>query len=169
MERVPQTLPHEGGALLGAAILHVMTPRILFPDKPSLPSDTEVTAHYTDLPIAVFADQNTSISIGYLGELYIDFGVFGALLAVFLIGLAYGWCYRAIRDYSCTPIFVNYALCMVLALPLLSFEVALIKLVGSAAMAVAAGLLLQRLVWPALISEKLRVSNSERLSRGTES
>jgi uncharacterized membrane protein YecN with MAPEG domain len=168
MERVPQILPHEDGALLGAAILHVMTPRILFPDKPSLPSDTEVTAYYTDLTDAVFADQNTSISIGYLAELYIDFGVFGALLAVFLMGLAYGRCYRAIRDYSCTPIFVNYALCMMLALTLMSFETALVKLVGSVATAVAAALLLQRFVWPALISEKQRVSNSGRLSRGTE-
>ena len=34
MERVPAVLPHEGGALVGGAVLHVLTPRILFPDKP---------------------------------------------------------------------------------------------------------------------------------------
>ena len=97
MERVPKVIPHEGGTRLGEAVWHVLTPRILFPDKPEPPSDTQVTAYYTNLPNAVFASANTSISIGYLGELYIDFGVAGALLAVFLMGLIFGRCYRAIR------------------------------------------------------------------------
>jgi hypothetical protein len=80
MQRVPEVIPHEGGARMGEAVWHVLTPRILFPDKPEVTSDTEVTAYYTALPSAVFATSNTSISIGYLGELYIDFGVGGAVL-----------------------------------------------------------------------------------------
>jgi hypothetical protein len=152
MERVPETLPHEGGARLAEAILHVLTPRVLFPDKPEVRSDTEVTARYTGLPLAVWADQSTSISIGYLGELYIDFGVAGAVIAAFLIGLASGRAYRAIRDHTRTPGFINYGLCMMVALTLATFEIALIKLLGSVVTVIAAALLLQRWVWPVLLS-----------------
>jgi hypothetical protein len=160
MERVPEELPHEDGALLGATLWHVLTPRILFPDKPELPSDTLVTAHYTGLENAILADTNTSISIGYMGELYIDFGVAGALLVVFLMGLSYGRCYRSIRDYSCTPMFINYGLCMMVALPLSSFETSLIKDVGTVAMVVASALALQRVIWPVLLSLRLMRGSS---------
>jgi hypothetical protein len=101
---------------------------------------------------AVLADERTSISIGYLGELYIDFGIGGALLAVFLLGLAFGRCYRAIRDHPRTPDFVSQGLCMMVALALATFDSALIKLVGGFVMVAAAALLLQRWILPALIS-----------------
>src|SRR5262249_48804347 len=116
MERVPKHIPHEGGTHLGGGVLHVLTPRILFPDKTEAPSDTEVTAYYTALPDAMFASENTSISIGYLGELYIDFGFGGALLSVVVMGLVLGRCYRMIRDYPRTPTFINYSLCTMFAL-----------------------------------------------------
>jgi hypothetical protein len=152
MERVPAVVPHEGGARLGAAIWHIVTPRILFPDKPELPSDTLLTAYYTGLPSFIWADANTSISIGYLGELYIDFGVGGALLAVFLMSLVFGRCYRAIRDYPGMPVFVNYGLCMMVAIQFGSFETALIKLVGGLITILAGAVAVQRLLWPVLIS-----------------
>jgi len=152
MQRVPDVLPHEHGAHLGQAVLHLLTPRILFPDKPDVPDDTVVTAYYTALPAAVFAEPGTSISIGYLGELYIDFGVEGALLATFLLGLISGRGYRVIRDYPRTPAFVNYGLCMMFALAFTSFGTALIKLIGGLVMALAAAFLLQRYVWPVLLS-----------------
>jgi len=162
MERVPEVLPHEGGALLGGAVWHVLTPRILFPDKPDVPSDTLITAHYTGLANAVSADANTSISIGYLGELYIDFGVGGALLACFLMGLACGRCYRMIRDHPRTPMLINYGLCTTVALSLSSFEIALIRLVGTFLMVMATTLLLQRLIWPVLLSSGYSRASSRR-------
>jgi uncharacterized membrane protein YecN with MAPEG domain len=137
-------------------MLHVLTPRILFPDKPPLPNDSEVTARYTNLPIVVFADENTSISIGYLGELYVDFGVGGALLAVLIMAIAYGRCYRAVRDHQRTPIYVNYGLCMMLAMAFSTFETALIKMIGSTVMVAAVVLILQRLVLPALMSKNVK-------------
>jgi O-antigen ligase len=128
-----------------------------------------VTAHYTGINEAVFADENTSISIGYLGELYIDFGIEGALLAAFLIGLAFGRCYRTIRDHSRSPSFVNYALCMMFALGFTSFGTALVKLIGGLLMTWAAALVLQRLVWPVLLSsEYLRPSGHRILGRQTK-
>ena len=39
IHRVPETLAYEGGRLWSAAIAHVLQPRLLFPDKPVLPSE----------------------------------------------------------------------------------------------------------------------------------
>jgi hypothetical protein len=168
MQRVPAEIPHAGGARVGGAILHVLTPRILFPDKPEVASDTEVTAYYTNLPNVVFASQNTSISIGYLGELYIDFGVGGALLAAFVMGLIFGRCYRAIRDYPRTPDFVNYGLCMMLALSFSTFESALIKMVGSTLTVAAAAIVLQRFAWPTLFPGNVKIPRRRNFGRGSE-
>ena len=77
MARVPAVLPHEGGRQLGGAVRHIAMPRPLFPDKPPLEHDTYVTSKYTGLS---FSQKGyASISIGYLGQLYIDFGVLPAL------------------------------------------------------------------------------------------
>jgi hypothetical protein len=167
LDRVPKVIPHEGGTRLGQAVLHLLTPRILFPDKPDVPSDTEATAYYTGLPVAVFASESTSISIGYLGELYIDFGIGGALLVVVLIGVIFGRCYRAIRDYPRAPVFINYALCTMFALSLSTFETSLLRLVGGSLMVAAAVLLVQRIVWPALFHEDVMVSGRYS-NRGSE-
>jgi hypothetical protein len=166
MDRVPKVLPHEGGSRLGAAVWHVLTPRILFPDKPEVESDTVATGHYTGLQQVVLTQQNASISIGYLGELYVDFGVAWALLAVAMLGLLFGRCYRAIRDHHRTPAFVNYGLCMMFALSLCSFEMALLRLVGSALTVAAAAMMLQRVVWPAFFD--VNFSGRRRFARGGE-
>ena len=79
LERVPVGLPHRDGDLLLAAVQHILTPRLLFPDKPLLPSDSVLTAQYTG-NIGVIYMPGTSVSLGYVTEGYIDFGVPGVLL-----------------------------------------------------------------------------------------
>jgi len=44
MRHVPTHMPFQGGAQIGSAVLHVIEPRLLFPDKPPLPSDASVLA-----------------------------------------------------------------------------------------------------------------------------
>jgi hypothetical protein len=146
MERVPDDIPHEAGAHLSAAVWHIMTPRILFPDKAEVPSDTDSTLYYTGLETVELNVADTSISIGYLGELYIDFGIAGALIAAVLIGFAFGRLYRAIRDYSDLPALINYSFCMLLALSMSSFEAALIKLIGGFVMVAAVAMVSQRVI-----------------------
>jgi hypothetical protein len=166
MERVPDEVPHEGGALLGAAVWHIVTPRILFPDKPEVPSDTAVTAYYTGVETVLTNVEATSISIGYLGELYIDFGIAGALIAVVLIGFAFGRLYRAIRDYSRLPAVINYSFCMMLAIPMSTFGMALIKLIGGFVMVAAVAMVSQRVIGPVLSPTKYaRGSNRVSLRR----
>src|SRR5205823_234693 len=46
MRNVPARLPFQEGAQIGATIKHVLQPRLFFPDKPPLPSDTDVLSKY---------------------------------------------------------------------------------------------------------------------------
>jgi hypothetical protein len=61
MDYVPDVLPHEGGELWKQAILHTLTPRAFFPNKPPLRGDSEVTMMYTGLHLAG-QEEGTSIS-----------------------------------------------------------------------------------------------------------
>ena len=74
VSRVPSMVPHENGAIMWRALLHIVTPRLLFPDKAVLESDSEMVLHYSGV-WAAGADQDTSIAFGYAAESYVDFGV----------------------------------------------------------------------------------------------
>jgi hypothetical protein len=87
---VPKTLPHEGGEITKSAILHILMPRIFFPNKEEI-HDSLHTNKYVGEYVADY--RTTSISIGYVGDLYIDFG-YMAPVAVFLDGLLIGFLYR---------------------------------------------------------------------------
>ena len=89
VDRVPRIIPYEDGALTWRAIEHVLEPRILFPDKPGLGSDSWLVSSYAGLHVAG-AEQNTSVGLGYIAEMYIDFGVPGMFLALFLYGVFLG-------------------------------------------------------------------------------
>jgi hypothetical protein len=146
---VPNVVPHENGARLGAAVLNIVEPRVLFPDKPETPDDSEVTAHYTGLNLALY--QGTSISIGYLGELYIDFGYVGSVIGAFLIGLFAGAVYRTLRGYRGIPLFFTYGIAAMAMLLFIFFESDLVRFLGSAITVFAACLVLQRLVAPQVL------------------
>jgi hypothetical protein len=99
VSRVPLVLPHTDGAILKQAILHALEPRVLFPDKAALRSDSVMVRRYSGIPVAG-PEQNTSIAFGYAAEGYLDFGVPGMFVPVLLwgvfLGAAYGWFLRAI-------------------------------------------------------------------------
>lgn len=68
-----------------AAVQHVLTPRILFPDKAAL-SDSKITTALLGFKI----DSETSIGVGYIAQAYVDFGFPGMLLPILLIGTMLG-------------------------------------------------------------------------------
>lgn len=149
LDHVPAALPHEGGALLWRAIVHVLTPRILFPDKPVLESDSEETMRYTGRVLASGAE-GTSFSLGYMVEQYIDFGYWGMFLPIFLIGLAWGGIYR----YCMTrpfPAAFNIAFAAALMIYVDEFEMAEIKLIGGTLMRFIVFALFMRLALPGLV------------------
>jgi hypothetical protein len=97
MRNVPAEIPYQHGALWFGAIKHALMPRLLFPNKPSL-DDSAETEIYTGLHVAGM-EQGTSISIGYIGESYIDFGRVGMFVPIFLAGLFFGGIYRFFSRY----------------------------------------------------------------------
>jgi hypothetical protein len=69
----------------GAAIKHVLTPRVLFPDKAAL-DDSKITTALTGEQI----DEGTSIGVGYITEAQVDFGFPGLLVPMLAIGFMLG-------------------------------------------------------------------------------
>ena len=143
MESVPDGLPHESGARLMGAVRHIFMPRLFFPEKPPLESDSRVTTYYTGIEIA---GEHTSVSLGYLAELYIDFGLLGALALMAVLGLVYGWVFRKLVTYPRLPQSFNTSLLLLITLPLALFETALVKVVGAVATGGVAVVLLQRVI-----------------------
>lgn len=128
LDRVPRELPHRDGELLTAAVQHVTMPRLLFPGKAPLPSDSELTAFYTANVYLLYMP-GTSISLGYVTEGYIDFGVpgviaMGVLLALLMSGVAVAF-RRAVADPA-----VAMALTCATLMNLRLFETSLPKLLG---------------------------------------
>jgi hypothetical protein len=68
-----------------SAVQHVLTPRILFPDKQKL-NDSKLTTELLGIKIT----GDTSIGIGYLAEAHVDFGFPGLLLPMLVIGVMLG-------------------------------------------------------------------------------
>lgn len=99
--RVPTVLPHTDGQIMTDALVHLVTPRFLYPEKPDLPSDSEMVRKYSGVWVAG-ARENTSIAFGYAAESYVDFGVPLMFLPILIFGAAMGAAYqcwmRLIRD-----------------------------------------------------------------------
>jgi hypothetical protein len=72
--------------LWASAVLHVLTPRVLFPDKTAL-NDTAVTRILTGRTFG----EGTSVSIGYVAEAHVDFGFPGMLMPIFIVGVMLGF------------------------------------------------------------------------------
>jgi hypothetical protein len=90
LEFVPSHEPHTNGEILIDSIARPFMPRAFFPDKAVI-DDTARTNQYTG---RFNGDSSaTSISIGYIGECYIDYGSNGMMLALFAIGYFYGRVY----------------------------------------------------------------------------
>ena len=146
MTNIPQSMSHENGKLTVAVFRHITMPRFLWPEKPALPSDTEVMSKYTGLPMVWNSD--TSISIGYLGELYVDFGYWGGLLASGSIGFVVGIGFGLIRSEKKASSFVVAGFCLMLALPIAYFGTAYIKMAGSFIMTSAIVFVLVKFIAP---------------------
>lgn len=121
---VPQSVAHANGELWGRAIMHVLVPRLLYPDKPII-DNSELTRRYTGEDIS----DGTSVSIGYMGESYIDFGSFGLYGPVFVLGLIWGKFYASLSKHKAGPAY-GYSAAVMVLIGAVEFERALPKLVG---------------------------------------
>jgi len=144
--RVPALLPHAEGELWGGAIQHIFMPRLLFPDKPELESDSELTMKYTGLYLAS-EKEGTSISIGYMGESYVDYGFPKMLWPVLALGLLWGLMYRVLLRISPWPL-MNCAACVYVLIHVNQFEIHNVKLLGGTVMTFLVAILWMKLVVP---------------------
>ena len=154
MSNVPSCLPFQDGAQIGAALMHVLQPRLFFPDKPPLESDSELVIKYVGGRFATreSSSAGTSVSLGYLAELYIDFGPLGALVGMFIFGLVFGRSYRFVCSATSLPTIVTFGLGVMLAMSVIQFEEALVKLVGGFLTTLIVILVLRRFVLPTLMN-----------------
>jgi hypothetical protein len=142
---VPDARPHENGGMTMAAISHILLPRLFVPDKAQLPNDTMVTMAYTGLPLP--ADLGVSISIGYAGEFYIDFGVLGMMTCMGFLGFLYGKANRYIQQNFSSAL-VGYGATIVLLMPGIYFETSLPKTIGGVGSSFIVLLLMSKVVLP---------------------
>lgn len=112
--RVPNEIPYENGKLWTNNILHVLVPRIIYPNKPVI-EDSKMVNTYCLRSVAT-AEQGTSFSLGFLAESYIDYGPIYMLIPVFFVGCLFGFFYKFLIKKS-----INYVWGFVLVIPLWSY------------------------------------------------
>lgn len=131
VERVPDEIPHTGGSLMGATLKHLVTPRIFFPDKPPLPSDSEFVRRYSGVAVAG-EEEGTTIAFGYSAESYVDFGVPLMFAPMVIFGFGLGCAYIFVtRKIAHRELAIGLATC-IFWLNLNMFERAWAKMIGMA-------------------------------------
>lgn len=98
LTRVPTIIPYENGKILKSAVENAMTPRLFFPNKPVLPSQSDEVRKYSGIWVGG-RETNTSYAFGYAGESYVDFGVPLMFLPILVFGIVMGLSYRILRDH----------------------------------------------------------------------
>jgi len=135
----------------GEALSHVLQPRFLFPDKPPL-SDSEV---YIRLARGDPADirAGTSISVGYIGENFVDLGFPGMLAGILALGLTMGLLYRYFMTRN-LPWMMREGTVLVVVYSSTQggVETSLPKLLGAAVMVAAVYVVLVRFVYPRVLA-----------------
>lgn len=109
---------------------HVFQPRFLFPDKPQL-LDSDVYMRLARSDPAEHARMGTSISVGYMGENFVDLGFPGMLFGIGLLGVMLGLVTRFFMS-SHLPLVVREAIVMgfIFSMARDGVEVSLPKVLG---------------------------------------
>ncbi len=91
---VPAAVPFQEGRLWLGAIRHVLSPRLLDPEKPEL-DDSAQTTEFTGTRVAGVSE-GTSIGLGFVAQSYIDFGPVFMFLPLVVWGALAGAGYRVL-------------------------------------------------------------------------
>ena len=129
LNNVPDLVPHEDGSLTWRAIRHISMPRILFPEKKNLGGDSWLVRRYAGLNVAGDESQ-TSIGLGYMVEMYIDFGVPGMFLPLVLLGMLIGVIHRVIIKISPSRSLAEAAMTALLVQNFIGYESHFTKQLG---------------------------------------
>lgn len=134
----------------GEAFSHVLQPRFLFPDKPAL-SDSEVYIRLARGDPDIRA--GTSISVGYIGENFVDLGFPGMLVGILALGLTMGLLYRYFMTLNLPWMMREGTVLVVIHSSTAGgVETSLPKLLGALVMATAVYIGLARFVYPRVLA-----------------
>lgn len=92
VNNIPERRPFMDGENYMSALRHIFMPRMFFPNKPAI-DDSKVTQALTGIQVAD-ASQGTSISVGFMGQAYADYGRFFMYIPIFILGYIMGRIYR---------------------------------------------------------------------------
>jgi hypothetical protein len=149
VDHVPASVPYAGGAIWGAALVHIFEPRLLFPDKPSLEADIVNTEKYTGMRLTLEGRiSDTEIPMGYMAESYVDFGPILMFVPIFLLGLLYGAEYRYLANLR-YKLFA-YGAMPVVFLSLSAYGLSAVKILGGNLTVFAAAYMVLRYFAPAV-------------------
>lgn len=128
MDRVPSEIPYQQGRNWGETLEFVLTPRALNPDKP-IYNATDKTIRYTGIRYSG-ARSGASFSLGYFGDSYIDFGLWGMWFPLLLLGFLYGSTYFYFLRSSSDNFVFNYAVVAGMFMEFMAFEMDSTYLLG---------------------------------------
>jgi hypothetical protein len=126
----------------GAAIQHVLTPRLFFPGKPAL-NDSTITTALTGRPVG----RDTSIGVGYIAQAHVDFGFPGLLFPMLAIGFTLGMA----TEYFMTrpaPLIIRQAFATATVFSAFAFAADIDKALGGLITGWLAMALVMRFVYP---------------------
>lgn len=129
--QVPRRVPHTEGALWFDAAVRPLMPRAFFPTK-SVIDDSARTRQFTGIRVTS-AERGASISIGYLGESYIDFGKYMMMVPVFIYGLLLGGLYRWLSYLSRARGLLGMGMATAVLLSAFALETSITKVLGGLA------------------------------------
>ncbi len=129
LDRVPDVVPHEDGALTARVFNHILKPRFLFPDKPSLGSNSWLIHRYAGIKGAG-EEEGTSLGLSYMAQFYIDFGFLGMFPCIFGLGVVLGAIYGALFKFSPAPILAMSAVTVIFIQHFISYDGEIAYIIG---------------------------------------
>ncbi|PPC88186.1 MAG: hypothetical protein CTY31_02275 [Hyphomicrobium sp.] len=154
IDYVPKYVPHQNGALWLESVSRPFMPRLFFPNKAPI-DDSILTSTYTGINVAG-ADHGTSISIGYMGESYIDFGPYGMMIAIFFLGLVLGGIYRWLMTSPRSAGIIGMGLVSSILMSASAIENSILKLGGTIVVSILVAFIIDRFVVPRITPLLLR-------------
>jgi hypothetical protein len=95
LKTVPNVVPYSRGAELRQILEAAFLPRVLAPNK-LVAGDRQLFNKYTGLQVG----EGTSMGLGSISDAYLNFGIVGGCIFMFLLGLIYGEVLIAFQKFS---------------------------------------------------------------------
>lgn len=109
----PSSVPYQGGATLNNLAAGVV-PRVLWPEKPDIGIGYWFAETYWGTPAGV---KQVPQSVTHPAELWIDFGWFGVVLGLAILGIWYRFAYSALRPHDSGTGAVLYVIVLLTVVP----------------------------------------------------